>query len=137
MFIFNDMTGVRIDKAYESKFTEEKKELFDIYINLCIAITNENVEVLNNYIPEKNIKSIIGANRTKEKWIQEIQKQIIKYYGIEILKINISIKDNMATIKATNKIRAKLYEYRGSWVVDSYLVLEKQNNNWNIKEILI
>ena len=137
MFGFNDMTGVRIDTSCKDKFTEEKKELFDIYTNICIAITDEDIEMLNNSIPTKNIKSIIGANKTKEKWIEEIQKQIIKYYGIEILKIRINIKENTATIKATNKVRAKLYEYRGSWVVDSYLVLEKENNNWIVRDILI
>lgn len=137
MFGFNDMIGVRIDTSCKDKFTEEKKELFDIYTNICIAITDENTQMLNNSIPTKNIKSIIGSIKTKEKWIEEIQKQIIKYYGIEILKIRINIKGNTATIKATNKVRAKLYEYRGSWVVDSYLILEKDNNNWIVKEILI
>jgi len=93
--------------------------------------------MLNNSIPTKNIKSIADGNKIKEKWIEEIQKQIIKYYGIEILKIRINIKGNIATIKSTNKVRAKLYEYRGGWVVDSYLILEKANNNWIVKEILI
>ena len=131
------MISSKLFTSCKDKFTEEKKELFDIYTNICIAITDENTQMLNNSIPTKNIKSIIGANKTKEKWIEEIQKQIIKYYGIEILKIRINIKGNTATIKATNKVRAKLYEYRGSWVVDSYLVLEKNNDNWNVKEILI
>jgi len=56
---------------------------------------------------------------------------------LEILKNKIEIKDTKATIKSSNKIRAKLYEFKGSWVVDSYLILEKENNKWITKEILI
>ena len=53
------------------------------------------------------------------------------------MKNKIEIKDTKATIKSSNKIRAKLYEFKGSWVVDSYLILEKENNKWITKEILI
>ena len=70
------MTGVRIDTSCK-----------DIYTNICIAITDENTQMLNNSIPTKNIKSIIGANTTK--------------------------------------------------ALDSYLILEIDNNNWIVKEFLI
>ena len=92
MFGFDDMTGVRIDTSCKDKFTEEKKELFDIYTNICIAIIDENTQMLNNSIPTKNIKSIIGSIKTKEKWIEEIQKQIIKYLNILFPQFTIRIK---------------------------------------------
>ena len=50
------------------------------------------------------------------------------------MKIRINIKGNTAIIKSTNKVRAKLYEYRGSWVVDSYLIFEKLNK-YGIKAV--
>ena len=50
MFGFNDMTGVRIDTSCKDKFTEEKKELFDIYTNICIAITDENVSLFDIHV---------------------------------------------------------------------------------------
>ena len=67
----------------------------------------------------------------------EIKQEIIRYYSIELLKVEIEHLENKVKIKATNKIRAKLYDYNGGWTVDSYLILEKDKNNWKSKEILI
>ncbi len=106
-------------------------------IEICKAIVDENIEKLKELIPQKYVSHIIGINHTKGQWLTDIANKEIKYYGIEILKNKIEIKDTKATIKSSNKIRAKLYEFKGSWVVDSYLILEKENNKWITKEILI
>ena len=137
MFSFNNMLGVIVEKDYKDNLSKEQIEVLDIYIEICKAIVDENTEKLREMIPKKYVSHIIGINHTKEQWLTDIANKEIKYYGIEILKNKIEIKDTKATIKSSNKIRAKLYEFKGSWVVDSYLTLEKENNKWITKEILI
>lgn len=137
MFGFNNMLGVMVDKNHIENLKNEEKDIMNIYLKICVAIIEKDITFLKDTIPEKNLKGIINKVKSKGEWIEDIENEVIKYYGIEILKIKLKINGNIAIIKTSNKIRAKLFEYKGSWVVDTYLKLEKVNTNWIVKEILI
>ena len=139
MFVLdNNMFGVIVEKNYLSNFKEEDRKFIDIYLKICQAIIEKDINTLNDVLPEKISNQIKGTYKSKEQCINEIKQEIIKYYSIEILKIEIEyFEKNKVNIKSTNKIRAKLYDYNGGWTVDSYLILEKDENNWKSKEILI
>lgn len=137
MFGFNDMTGVILDNDCMNKLQKEEQEIAKIYFELCQAIINEDIASLKKCIPNKSIKNVLGHRVTKEKWLENIEKKNIKYYGIEILDITVNIEKNRATIKSLNKIRAKLEQYRGSWKTEGYLMLENENQKWIVKEIFI
>ena len=138
MFVLdNNMFGVIVEKNYLSNFKEEDRKFIDIYLKICQAIIEKDINTLNDVLPEKISNQIKGTYKSKEQCINEIKQEILKYYSIEILKIEIEHSENKVNIKCTNKIRAKLYDYNGGWTVDSYLILEKDKNNWKSKEILI
>ena len=133
MFGFNNKLGITIDKKCIDNLKEENKELLDIFLKIYELLLDKDIELLNQIIPDIEINQIIGYNNSKEKWLSDIKNENIKYYGIDIT--NVKIKNNK--IKLTSNVRAKFYEYNGCWTVDSYLILEEQDNKFIIKEILI
>ena len=137
MYILGNNTGVLLDKEYFDKYKDKKKEVLDKYLEICEAIVDEDIEVLQREIPDKHIKFIISGIKTKTNFIKEIEEKEIKYYGIELLETKIELSKNKATLKSTNKVRVKIHEYSGIWVVDSFIKVEKENDKLVVKEILI
>lgn len=137
MFGFNNMLGVIVDKNYVENLSKEEKEVLDIYFKICEAIIEKNIVILEKEIPNIQIKNILNNNKSKEEWIAEIEDEKIKYYGIELLETKIEIKEDKAIINSNNKIRAKLYKYRGSWIKESYMKLKKDKDCWKITEFFI
>lgn len=61
-----------------------------IYLKICEAIIDQDISTLKTLIPEKSINHIIGESKSKKQWLEDIENETIKYYGIEILKIKVS-----------------------------------------------
>jgi len=137
MFGFNNTNGVTIDKNYIDNLKEENKNLLSIFLEIYEAVIDKDIDNLKKIIPNIQINHIVGNSSSKEQWLNDIENENIKYYGVDIQNSKVSINNQKAKVELTSKIRAKLYEYNGSWTVDSYLILEKEDNNWIIKEILI
>lgn len=137
MFGFNNMLGVIVDKNYLTKFSDKEKEVFKIYIKICEAIVEKDIKTLQQDIPEMRIKNILNDSKSKKEWIKDIEKENIKYYGIELLNTEINITKDNATIKSKSKIRAKLLEYRGSWIKTTYMDFIKENDKWIITDFCI
>ena len=137
MFGFNNMLGVIVDKNYLTKFSDKEKEVFKIYIKICEAIVEKDIKTLQQDIPEMRIKNILNDSKSKKEWRKDIEKENIKYYGIELLNTEINITKDNATIKSKSKIRAKLFEYRGSWIKTTYMDFIKENDKWIITDFCI
>lgn len=137
MFGFNNMLGVIVDKKYLEKISGDEREVLDVYIKFCEAIVEKNIKFLVREIQGIKIKNLLNIIKSKDKWIEDIEKENIKYFGIELLNISIKIKKDIALIKSKNKVRAKIYNYRGSWIKESYVKLTKENYNWKIIELNI
>ena len=137
MFGFNNMLGVIVDKNYLTKFSDKEKEVFKIYIKICEAIVEKDIKTLQQDIPEMRIKNLLNYSKSKKEWIKNIKKENIKYYGIELLNTEINITKDNATIKSKSKIRAKLFEYRGSWIKTTYMDFIKENDKWIITDFCI
>lgn len=137
MFGFNNMLGVIVDKNYLTKLSDKEKEVFKIYIKICEAIIEKDIKTLEQDIPEMRIKNILNDSKSKKEWIKDIEKENIKYYGIELLNTEINITKDNATIKSKSKIRAKLFEYRGSWIRTIYMDFIKENDKWIITDFCI
>lgn len=137
MFGFNNTNGVTIDKNYIDNLKEENKNLLSIFLEIYEAVIDKDIDNLKMVIPDIQINHIVGNSSSKEQWLNDIENENIKYYGVDIQNSKVSINNQKAKVELTSKIRAKLYEYNGSWIVDSYLILEKEDNEWIIKKILI
>lgn len=137
MFGFNNMLGVIVDKKYLEKISGDEREVLDVYIKFCEAIVEKNIKFLVREIQGIKIKNLLNIIKSKDKWIEDIEKENIKYFVIELLNISIKIKKDIALIKSKNKVRAKIYNYRGSWIKESYVKLTKENYNWKIIELNI
>ena len=137
MFGFNNTNGVTIDKNYIDNLKEENKNLLSIFLKIYESVIDKDIDNLEKMIPDIQINHIVGNCSSKEKWLNDIENENIKYYGVDIQNCKISVNNQKAKVELTSKIRAKLFEYNGSWTVDSYLAFEKNNNSWIVKEILI
>ena len=51
MFILdNNMFGVIIEKNYLSNFKEEERKFIDIYLKICQAIIEKDINTLNDFL---------------------------------------------------------------------------------------
>ena len=94
MFGFNNMLGVIIDRGYIEKLSDKEKEVLKIYIKICEAIVEKDIKTLELDIPEMRIKNMLNGSKLKNEWIKDIEKDNIKYYGIELLNTEIKVKKN-------------------------------------------
>ncbi len=122
---------ITINKECLNKIKDEKA--FDLFIKIYEMLIDRNVNELNRILPNIQINQIIGKSISKEKWLEDVNCENIKYYWIDIEKV----KTNKNRIEFTSRVRAKLYEYIGCWIIDSYLAFERNGDEILIKEILI
>lgn len=137
MYGFNNMLGIILDKNYLNRLSDEEKGIIKVYIKICEAVIEKNIIVLEKEIPNIKIKNILNESKSKSEWIEDIKKENIKYYGIELLNTKITINKNIAEVKSKNKIRAKIFNYRGSFIKTSYMNFIKENEKLKINDFCI
>ena len=100
MYGFNNMLGIILDKNYLNRLSDEEKGIIKVYIKICEAVIEKNIIVLEKEIPNIKIKNILNESKLKSEWIEDIKKENIKYYGIELLNTKITINKNIAEVKS-------------------------------------
>lgn len=133
MFVDNNKIGITIDQRCIESLKKNSKELLNISLKIYESLIYKDIKTLNTIIPNIQINQIINNSCLKEKWIEAIENEEIRYYKVDVIEV----KTDNNRIELTSKIRARFYEYNGCWIVDSYIVFEKVNNEFVIKEILI
>ncbi len=133
MFVDNNKIGITIDQRCIESLKKNSKELLNIFLKIYESLIYKDIQTLNKIIPNIQMNQIINNSCLKEKWIEAIENEEIRYYKVDVIEV----KTDNNRIELTSKIRAKFYEYNGCWIVDSYIIFEKVNNEFVIKEILI
>lgn len=117
--------------SYDDNFSEEEKVLIDKLILLQNEFLTKNIEGLNNLFHDDFIL-VRGSGRkeTKAEFLDEIKKDILKYYKTVISEPTVNLTGNEATIKANVEIKAKLLDVKSIWDLKSRFVLKKIDDDW-------
>lgn len=120
---------------YDDELSDDEKVVMDKLIILQEEFLTKNIEGLNNLFHEDFIL-VRGSGRkeTKMEFLDEIKKDILKYYKTEISDPKIAIEDDTALITAKVVIKAKLLDVKSIWNLKSRFVLKKIDDDWHFVE---
>lgn len=113
---------------------EEILEIKQLYIDLCDASINKDIEKLNEILADNYILvHMTGKKQTKEDYINSVTNGELKYYESVHENIDIKIDNNKATIVGKTKTLASPFGISKSWWrLRQDLTLEKIDGKWMI-----
>lgn len=102
MFGISNTMGITIDKKCRDNLKEENKKLLNVFLKIYELILDKDLEGLRKAIPNIQISQIIGKICTKEKWLDNLKNEDIKYYGIDIIDVKVKNERIGTFIKSSN-----------------------------------
>ena len=114
----------------------DKDIIKKLYIDLCDASINKDIEKLNEILADDYILvHMTGLNQSKEEYINSIKNGELKYYESNHENIEININGNEAKIIGKTNILASPFGMKKSWWrLRQDLKLKKENEKWIIKK---
>ena len=112
----------------------DKETIKELYIDLCQASIDKNLEKLNNILANNYILThMTGMNQTKKDYIKSVEKGELKYYEVIHESIDIIINGDKANIIGKTKTLASPFGSTKSWWnLRQDLTAEKTNGKWLI-----
>ena len=94
----------------------DKEIIKKLYIDLCQASIDKDLEKLNNILANDYILThMTGMNQTKKDYINSVEKGELKYYEVVHESIDITINGNKANIIGKTKTLASPFGSSKSW----------------------
>ena len=114
----------------------EEEIIKQIYIDLCNASKDKDIEVLNNLLSDDYILvHMTGINQSKEEYINSVLSGELIYYESIHEDILVDIKGNKAKVIGKTKTLASPYGMHKSWWrLRQVMKLEKIDGKWLIKK---
>lgn len=113
----------------------DKEIIRNLYIELCNASINKNVNKLDEILADDYILvHMTGMNQTKEDYINSVKNGDLKYYESIHEDIEITIKDNKANVVGkTITLASPFGMHKSWWRLRQDLELKKIDGKWIIK----
>lgn len=117
--------------SFVRKLTHEENEVYLLYRRMQDAMIEKDINALDMIILDgTRMKHSNGSTQSKEEYFQEITLGVLNYYHTDLKDIQIKVTDDIAELKCTAYLQAKVYGMSGTFPfsVDSYF--EKKNGRW-------
>ena len=114
----------------------EEDILKQLYIDLCDASINKNIDKLNQILSDDYILiHMTGMKQTNEDYINSVINGQLKYYDSKHENIEVIINNNKAYIIGKTKTLASPFGASKSWWnLKQEIVAEKKDTNWQFVE---
>ena len=100
---------------------EDKEIIKELYIKLCDASINKDIDILNEILAEDYILvHMTGKAQTKQEYINSVKNEELKYYDGIHESIDITINGDEAILIGKTKTLASPFGFGKSW--------------WNLKQ---
>ncbi len=115
---------------------DDKQIIKELYIKLCDASINKDINTLNEILAEDYILvHMTGKEQTKQDYINSVKNGELKYYESIHESIDININGNNAHLTGKTKTLASPFGFGKSWwKLRQDILLEKENDTWIIKQ---
>lgn len=112
----------------------DKNIIKNLYIDLCEASINKNLEKLDEILADNYILvHMTGMNQSKIDYINSVKNGNLKYYESIHESIDINIEGNKAKVIGKTKTLASPFGMSKSWWrLKQELIVEKIDNKWKI-----
>lgn len=96
------------------------------------AMINKDAKTLNSIMSEDyTLTHLSGKIQTKNEYIKDIIDGVLNYYHSTIIDPNIVIlEDKYAKLIADVELDAKVYGIKGTWTLNTEILMEKIENKW-------
>ena len=71
-----------------------------------------------------------GARQSKASWLKDIADGTMRYYNIDMKKLEITVNGDYAVARMTSSIEARIWGSHGTWTVPSTMHLRKADGGW-------
>ena len=96
------------------------------------AMIDKDAKTLNSIMSEDYTLTHMSAKiQTKQEYIKDIIDGVLNYYHSTIINPNIVIlEDKYAKLNADVELDAKVYGIKGTWTLNTEILMEKIENIW-------
>lgn len=111
---------------------EEKKILKQLYINLCDASINKNMDLLDNILSDDYVLvHMTGMEQSKKEYMESVKTEELEYFESIHESIEVNIDGDFATIIGKTKTLASPFHSSKSWWrLRQDLEAKKINKKW-------
>lgn len=87
-----------------------------------------------NDLLDKNytLTHITGYVQSKAEWLDEVEKESMKYYAATEVSHSIQINGSHASVTGKNLMDARIWGSRNAWRLQQIMQLEKRDGKWII-----
>ena len=133
IYDFNQFQNVVIEGIDISSLEEKQQEVLYQYARYSEAMTDADMEVLDEMITEEsNFTHISGRTQTKQEYMADIEDGSLNYITVEIQNPQVVIDGDKASVNCTTVLTANAYGARGSWPFRGTRSFEKRDGKWKV-----
>lgn len=119
------------DSFINEEMTQEENEVYQVYRRMQDAMIAKDINTLDMIIMNgTRMKHSNGSTRSKEEYFREITSGVLNYYHTVLKDIQIKVTGNMAVLKCTAYLQAKVYGMSGTFPFPVDTSFEKENGKW-------
>lgn len=110
---------------------DEKQEVEAFIRNRNKAMCEQDTLSLSRMMADDlMLVHMSGAKQSKSSWLKDIADGTMRYYNINMQKLDIEVDGDRATAKMTSAIEARIWGSHGKWTLSSTMHLRKTNSGW-------
>ena len=117
--------------SYVSELTQEENEVYQVYRRMQDAMIEKDINTLDMIIMDgTRMKHSDGSTQSKEEYFGEITSGVLNYYHTDLKEILIKVTGDMAVLKCTAYLQAKVYGMSGTFPFPVETCFEKKDGQW-------
>ena len=115
-----------------TEFDSIQMEVLNKFKEFQQAIIDKDAKTLNFIMSEDyTLTHMSGKIQTKKEYIEDIANGVLNYYHSTIIDpIIVILEEKYAKLNADVELDAKVYGIKGTWTLNTEILMEKNENIW-------
>ena len=117
----------------QTNFEKDTKEVYAVVNKLSKLMIARDTSSMTKILDEDfTLTHITGYVQPKAEWLNEVEKESMKYFSAKEVNHEIKIAGNTADVMFQSLIDARIWGSRNIWRLQQKMKLEKRNGTWII-----
>ena len=117
----------------QTNFEKDTKEVYAVVNKLSKLMIARDTSSMTKILDEDfTLTHITGYVQPKAEWLNEVEKESMKYFSAIEVNHEIKIAGNTADVMFQSLIDARIWGSRNIWRLQQKMKLEKRNGTWII-----
>lgn len=111
---------------------EDQSKILAVYQKIDEAMVNKDTATLEEILDENYILvHMSGYSQRKEEWLNQIEDEQMRYFKTMPQKTTVTINGNIAVLRCSTKLDARIYGMRNIWSMILTMHFEKRGDYWH------